>query len=39
VITGCAVREQVADLRQRPVDAERFDDVGLVTGGFKAREE
>lgn len=39
VVARGTLREEVADLRERPVDADGFDDVGVFGGDFEARAE
>ena len=37
VVTRSPVREQIADLGERPLDADQLDDVGVFGGNLQAR--
>ena len=39
VIARCSMGQEVADLGERPIDAEGFDDLGLVSGGLDAPDQ
>src|SRR5579884_2400689 len=39
MVAGCAATEEIADLHERPLKPERFDDFRLVAGGLQPRHQ